>query len=104
MTRQELISELRNLPRAEWESVKQAIDNREPAAADLDEERSPDEAPSNGDAEMPVTERELLEKMYAEGIIGNIPDLENYTDDDDEFEPIEVMGEPLSEMIIRERR
>ena len=42
--------------------------------------------------------------LFAEGIIGNIPDLSKWTDEDEDWEPIEVLGEPLSEMIIRERR
>jgi len=39
----------------------------------------------------------------AKGIISNIP-IRDETDDDDNFEPIKFEGEPLSEMIIRERR
>ncbi len=40
--------------------------------------------------------------MAAEGII-TLPDTSAANDVDDDFEPIEVMGEPFSEMIIRER-
>ncbi len=35
--------------------------------------------------------------------ISDIP-TRNETDEDDEFAPLEFAGEPLSEMIIRERR
>lgn len=48
-------------------------------------------------------EREILERLLAKGLLSEI--VEPMTDDeDDEFEPIEIEGEPLSEMIIRERR
>ncbi len=48
-------------------------------------------------------EREVLEQLLAKGLLSEI--VEPMTDDeDDEFEPIEIEGEPLSEMIIRERR
>jgi len=35
------------------------------------------------------------------GLIGEIPP--RWDDDDEDFEPIEIEGEPLSKMIIRER-
>ncbi len=48
-------------------------------------------------------ERKVLENLLAKGLISEI--VEPMTDEeDDEFEPIEIEGEPLSEMIIRERR
>lgn len=54
-----------------------------------------------------LTEDELedaLEReLAAEGII-TLPTFAAADDADDDFEPIEVTGEPLSEMIIRERR
>lgn len=51
-----------------------------------------------------MTEEEFERILFAEGIIGKPPNLDEYTDEDEDFEPIEVEGEPLSEMIIRERR
>ena len=47
-------------------------------------------------------ERKFLESLLAKGLISEIPP--RWDDDDDDFEPIEIEGEPLSEMIIRERR
>jgi hypothetical protein len=49
-----------------------------------------------------MTEREFVEYLYRKGVIRSIP--KGMTDEDDDFEPIEIEGEPLSETIIRERR
>ena len=43
-------------------------------------------------------------KLLAEGFISSIPDRDETDEEYDAFEPIEIEGEPLSEMIIRERR
>lgn len=52
-----------------------------------------------GEEQEDAFERYLL----SQGVIDEIP-TRNETDDDDDFDPIEFEGEPLSEMIIRERR
>ncbi|CAN5838290.1 hypothetical protein BH20ACI4_BH20ACI4_23450 [soil metagenome] len=44
---------------------------------------------------------QLLREMLAEGMISRIP--EGMTDEEDDFEPIEIEGEPISETIIRDR-
>lgn len=44
---------------------------------------------------------ELLREMLAEGFISNLP---STIDDEDDFEPVEIEGEPLSETVIKERR
>jgi hypothetical protein len=46
-------------------------------------------------------EQEVLETLLAKGVISRIPPRWN---DDEDFEPEEIEGEPLSETIIRERR
>ena len=52
-----------------------------------------------------MREEEVQKILFAEGVIGNLPDPSAYTDDDDDFEPIEIeSGEPVSETIIKERR
>jgi Arc/MetJ-type ribon-helix-helix transcriptional regulator len=51
----------------------------------------------------PLTEEQLLQYMYEVGMITQVPDRSADFDDDDD-EPIEIEGEPLSETIIRERR
>ncbi len=53
--------------------------------------------------EMEAKEEVFAQKLLAEGFISNIP-ARDETDEDDDFEPIEFEGEPLSEQIIRERR
>ena len=55
------------------------------------------------DKEMEMREDEFARQLLAEGFISHIP-LRDETDEDDDFEPIEFEGEPLSEQIIRERR
>ena len=52
----------------------------------------------------PMEEEEVQKILYSQGVIGNLPNLAAYTDKDDDFEPIEIEGEPISETIIRERR
>ena len=61
------------------------------------EHKSIDEKPSEEELEARVLNR-LLEK----GLISEIPP--RWDDDDEDFDPIEIEGEPLSKMIIRERR
>ena len=48
-----------------------------------------------------LSEDEFLQKLFDEGIITHIP--EKFIDEDDDFEPIEIEGEPISETIIRDR-
>lgn len=56
------------------------------------------------DATKPLTtEDEFIQLLLADGVISSIPSLED-DPEFDEYEPIVVEGEPLSEMIIRERR
>ncbi len=53
-----------------------------------------------------MTESEFAEYLAAKGIV-TLPQplsAEELAADDDDWEPIEVTGEPLSQMIIRERR
>ncbi len=53
--------------------------------------------------EIEAREDEFERKLLAEGFIKSIP-TRTENDEDDDFEPIQFEGEPLSEMIIRERR
>ncbi len=55
------------------------------------------------DEELEVREEAFARKLLAEGFISRLP-ARDETDEEDDFEPIEFNGEPLSEMIIRERR
>ena len=87
MSAQELFSEIQKLPIVEQRHLFQKL------------ARSLREEPRESNSEDEV-QRILFEK----GIIGNIPDSSAYTDEDEDFEPIEVVGEPLSETIIEERQ
>ena len=86
MSAQELLSEIRKLPA---EIRRQLLDA-------LEREKS--------EPHQPITEDEIEQILLAKGIIGDIPSLADYTDEDEDFEPIEVPGKPLSETIIEERR
>ena len=55
-------------------------------------------------AEIEAREDAFERKLLAEGFITNIPARDETDEEFDSFEPIEVEGEQLSEMIIRERR
>ena len=87
MNTQELLVELQRLP---LESQKQVLNS---LARSLGQQ--PESQPS-------VSEDEVDRLLLAEGVISEIPC--GLDDEEEDFEPIEVMGEPLSEMIIRERR
>ena len=51
----------------------------------------------------PMTERELLQHMLDIGLMTQLPDhAADYDDPDDQL--VEILGEPLSETVIRERR
>ena len=62
------------------------------------EHKSIDEEPSEEELEARVLNR-LLEKGLISEIVKPMTD-----EEDDEFSPVEIEGEPLSKMIIRERR
>lgn len=54
------------------------------------------------DDELERREDEFERHLLAKGLIAHIPLRVDYGDED-EFEPLEIDGEPLSEQIIRER-
>lgn len=88
MTAQEIINQVRNLPIDEKRQVLEALQS------DL-----------NQRVELPaISESDVQRILYERGVIGNMPDASAYTDEDDEFEPIEIDGKPLSESVIEERR
>ena len=93
MTPTEVLSEIQKLPLNDVRQVAHKVTNylREQEQARLTAEQ------------IEAREDEFERYLLAKGIISDIP-TRNETDEDDEFEPIEFAGEPLSEMIIRERR
>jgi Arc/MetJ-type ribon-helix-helix transcriptional regulator len=92
-----LKEDLEKLLRAEVDSGRFASTD---VAIDLALRRLLQPPPPKG----PLTEEQLLQYMYEVGKITQLPDRSADLDDDDEDEPIEIEGEPLSETIIRERR
>lgn len=83
MTPQEIINEIQKLPPAQKKEVFNSF-------ADEINKSS-------------VTEGEFLQVLFAEGVIGNVPNPDEYTDEDDDFEPVEIGGKPTSEIIIEDR-
>ncbi len=88
MTPAEIVAEIRKLPIRDWNSIKDEVQD----------------GLSKFVPGGPMTEEELNQLLYAKGIIGNIPDLSKYTDEDEDWEPIEIPGRPTSELIIEDRR
>lgn len=91
MSVQEILNEIQRLP---------TIEQRELLAELSSRLKHQSRQPSNA----PITEEEFLQILLAEGVISNIPNSSKYTDEDDDFEAVEVTGKPISETIIEERR
>lgn len=89
MSTQELLAEIQKLPPEKRQQLLDALTGDMNRGAQTDQ---------------PMSEDEVERILFARGIIGEIPDPSAYTDEDEDFEPIEVPGQPLSEMIIEERR
>ena len=86
---EEVIQTIQHLPAFEQKKVLDWLEEHKPT---IDKKLSEEQI-----------EHKVLERLLAKGLISEI--VKPMTDDeDDEFEPIAIEGEPLSEMIIRERR
>lgn len=83
MTTTEILNEIYKLPRNEQTSIKKSL---------LKKTETKDE----------VSKTDLWQRLFEEGLITHIPN--GVSDEEDDFEPIEIIGEPISETIIRERR
>ncbi|MDX2045077.1 MAG: hypothetical protein SF097_27955 [Acidobacteriota bacterium] len=94
MSLQEIVSEIGRLPFLEKRQLIEILNKSLDRQPVLPEPTRPAE---------PISEDEVERILRAKGII-SFADPSNYTDEDEDFEPIEVEGEPLSEQIIRERR
>ncbi len=86
MTTTEILNEIYRLP------INQRKEIKEKLSKDLKD---------NIEQNPQISEKEFLEQLLAEGFISHIP--EGITDEEDDFEPIEIEGEPISETIIRDR-
>ena len=87
MSAQELLAEIQKLPPAEQRRLLEVLKQDAMTKSEL----------------RPITVDEVEQILLAKGIISEIPPLADYTDEDENFEPIEVPGKPLSETIIEER-
>jgi hypothetical protein len=94
MSPQEILVEIAKLPFMERQRLIETLKD------DFDSQPVP---LSSGHSAEPISEDEVERILRAEGLI-SFADPSDYTDEDEDFEPIEVEGEPLSEQIIAERR
>jgi len=81
-----IIEEIKSLTQDEQRQVRDLIDSLLTESASI----SPED----------LLERRLLEA----GVISQVPDRTAHSSYDDDFDPVEVKGKPLSETIIEERR
>ena len=89
MSTQELLAEIRKLPLEEQQQLLADL------SSDMTEQTPPPREP--------ISEDEVERILLAKGIISSIPS--RLPDEEEEdYEPIEVEGQPLSETIIEERR
>ena len=87
MTPQEILKEIYKLPAAEQDQITESLlENNK---------RNIRSTPG-------MSREEFLQHLFDKNLITHIP--KDLDDEDDNFEPIEIEGEPLSETIIRERR
>ena len=75
---------------------------RELAPEELQEVRELADSLLSEPARPQLTEDEFARYLAAKGVI-SLPE-EGVADDDEEWEPVEVTGKPLSEMIVEDRR
>lgn len=86
-TTQEIVNTLRNLPPENQRELLEVLQNE-----------------VNQTKDTPISEEEVQRILFERGVISTVPRLCDYTDADDDFEPIEIKGKPLSETVIEERR
>ena len=86
MTTTEILTEIKHLPLSEKQTVFKVLEIELKSNSEISEEER--------------LEREFDQMLVEKGIIRAIPP--NWNEDDD-FEPIEFIGKPLSETIIEDR-
>lgn len=86
MTTAEILNEIYRLPINQQKELK---------------ERFLEDSESNGQTKPPMTQDEFDQILFEDGFLANLP---VETDDEDDFEPVEFTGKPISETIIEERR
>ena len=86
MTTTEILNEIYKLPINQRKEIKDKLSK--------DLKNDIQQTPTN-------SEKKFLQKLFEEGIITHIP--QGITDEEDDFEPIEIKGKPLSETILEDR-
>ena len=81
MTTTEILKEIYKLPMNEQTNIKQSLLEKS--------------EPTNS-----VSKQDLWQKLFEEGVITHVP---NDIIDEDDFEPIEIDGEPISETLLEDR-
>jgi hypothetical protein len=104
-----LLSSIKTLSPSQMRRLRQHLDRRlaepksRPAPPTGESAKRVKAAPPQ--AEKPLSIDEIHRRMLASGLITSLPDPALDIDDDDpEDQPVVIMGEPLSETILRERR
>ena len=94
MTPTEVLNEIQKMPPAEQRQVAEQLTNQ----------LRGQENGELGEEELERREREFEQKMFEEGFFANVATRDETDEEFDEFELLEIEGEPLSETIVRERR
>jgi hypothetical protein len=84
---QEIVKTVRNLPPENQRELLEVLQNE-----------------VSGTKDTPISEEEVQRILFERGVISTIPRFCDYEDADDDFEPVEIKGKPLSETVIEERR
>jgi len=87
ITFQEIVVAVRNLPPQNQRKVLEVLQSQ-----------------ITGMRESPKSEEEVQRILFERGVIGTVPSAADYTDEDDDFDPVAIKGKPLSESVIEERR
>lgn len=83
MTPTEILNEISRLPLSEQKALREKLLNDSGLEAES------------------TAQNEFDRVLFEEGFLANLPD---ESGDDDDFEPVEFSGKPISETIIEERR
>ena len=89
MSGTEILQAIQKLPFSEQRALADQLQQALSAAAPADE--------------LARREREFELEMLAEGFFAHLPTRPMTDEEFDEYEPLEIAGEPLSEQILRER-
>lgn len=86
-TTQEIVNTVRNLPPENQRELLEVLQNE-----------------VRGTKDAPISEEEVQRILFMRGVISTVPRFCDYSDAEDDFEPIDIKGKPLSETVVEERR